>query len=64
MMPVKYTQEQANFIRQQGSCIDAAWYHIPMFFKEVGENMFEVYEFEELPQYVKDTILAERKQHE
>lgn len=60
MLPIKYTKEQSDFIRQNGSCINGKWYYIPYWFKEVGEDTFELVRFENLPADVKEMINQNR----
>lgn len=61
-MIIKYSQEVSDFINDHTKMeINGNdWCYIPTWFKKVGENMFEVYSFEKLPQEVQMFISAMR----
>lgn len=62
MIPVKYTKEQTDFIKRTSTSIKDQWYYIPFWFKEVGENTFELYTFDKLPEPLKREIINIRSE--
>jgi hypothetical protein len=58
-MIVKYTKEQASFIKGISTVIhdgENSYYNIPFWFKEVGEDTFEKLRPEQLPEKVIDIL--------
>jgi len=55
-MKVKYTKQEAEFIRSNGGRIEDNWYYFPYYFKEIGENTFEIVDFEKLPDRLKQPM--------
>lgn len=56
MTLVKLTTEEADFIRSSGSCVNDEWYYIPYWFRQIGENTFELFTFDKLPESLKEQI--------
>ena len=64
MMPIKITEEQALFLRTMATCINHEnhnWFYMPFSFKQVGENTFEVIQFEKLPEHFISFIKLSRE---
>ena len=63
---LKMRKDASEFIENHSTMIKGDeegknWYHIPMYFKKVGENLFAEYSFEDLPEHIKKQIQKPEK---
>lgn len=52
------TKEQFDLFKSLAMIIDNEYYHLPQYFKNLGEGEFEVINFNQLPEDIKQTIEA------
>jgi len=50
----EFTEKAANCIKVDDTGND--WFHMPMWFKKVGDGLFAEYSYEDLPEQVKEMI--------
>ena len=66
-MNVQLTKEQSEFLKGNSTMMvteKGNWYYMPYWWKEnkeVGENVFEIVMFDNLPEYLKEMIHEHRK---
>ncbi len=67
-MTIKIPSEQAKFMENWFTILNSpqgaereTWYFTPLYFKKVGENLFEIVQFDQLPQHVVDFIKSEQE---
>ena len=66
-MNVQLTKEQSEFLKGNSSMVtteEENWYYMPYWWKEnkeVGENVFEITTFDNLPEHIKQLIRDSRK---
>lgn len=66
-MNVQLTKEQSEFLKGNSSMVtneEESWYYMPYWWKEnkeVGENVFEITTFDNLPEHIKQLIQDSRK---
>lgn len=66
-MNVQLTKEQLKFLKGNSSIVtteEESWYYMPYWWKEnkeVGENIFEITTFDNLPEHIKQLIQDSRK---
>lgn len=60
-MTIKLSAEQTNFIEWHGAKVGDDWFHLPLWYHKVGENLFEQVTFEKLPDHVKNMIMETRE---
>lgn len=58
---LKLRKSDAEFIESAATCIKVDdsgndWFHIPMWFKKVGDGLFAEYSYDDLPEQVKKMI--------
>lgn len=54
-MTIKFSKEVSDFIRANGAMSDD-YYWFPQYYKKVGEGLFEVMEFKDLPSGLKRIV--------
>lgn len=55
MTTTKLTKEKVEFLKEMSTQINDGennWYYLPFWFKQVGEDKFEIIQFEKLPEKV------------
>lgn len=71
-MIVKLSIEQAKFLETQASILSIPrtsnvmdqWYYMPGWYHKIGENLFEVVSFQDLPNHVIQFVKASRESTE
>jgi hypothetical protein len=56
-MIIKLSKEEVEFLKNFSSVVyydENSWYYLPFWFKEVSEEQFEIFSFEEVPKRVKE----------
>jgi hypothetical protein len=59
MIPIKFSKEVIEFLKFNGTQVfdgETNWYYMPFWFKQIDKGLMEIYQFDDLPTYVKDII--------
>lgn len=54
-LAIKLLETDSNFIEIAGSCVNSEWFHLPNWYKKVGEGVYEEYEPKDVPVNIKKT---------
>ena len=61
-LKIKPTTEQAELLKGFSQAINNEWHHIPFWFKDLGEGVFEVHSLGDLPHKVLTVVKELREQ--
>lgn len=61
---LKLIKTDSEFLKTAAHLVDIGdgtkWYHLPFWYQEVGDGLFIEYEFEDIPESLKEFIRKER----
>lgn len=57
--PIRYTEEQSDFLESTYACVDNRWYYYPGFLEKLSDTVFRQVPFNELPEHVQEFIKAD-----
>jgi hypothetical protein len=61
-MTIRLIKTDSELLETIGHCIGGEWYHMPFWFRKVGEGLYEEYSFDKLPESFKKTLEQMRMQ--
>lgn len=60
-MTLRLLQTDSELLENAGACIDGEWYHLPFWFRKVGDGIYEEYTYDKLPESLKERIRQARE---